>query len=59
MVPMNDLCRLLFEEVLYTFGYHGSYNDTICYLFVKNNIFVTYKSLLCINNLAVKFIVTV
>jgi len=56
---MNDLCRLLFEEVLYTFGYHGSYNDTICYLFVKNNIFVTYKSLLCINNLAVKFIVTV
>jgi len=52
---MNDLCRLLFEDVLYIVGYHGSYNDTI-YFFVKNNIFVTYKSMLCINNLAVKFI---
>ena len=56
---MNDLCRLFFEEVLYTVGCCGLYNDAICYFFVKNNIFFTYKSLLCINNLAVKFIVTV
>jgi len=55
---MNDLCRLLFEDVLYTVGCYGSYNDTI-YFFVKNNIFVTHKALLCINNLVLKFIVTV
>jgi len=55
---MNVLHRLLFEDILYTVVCHGSYNDAICYLFVKNNIFVTSKALLCINNLAVKFIVT-
>jgi len=56
---MNVLHRLLFDDVLYKVGCRGSCNDAICYLFVKNNIFVNYKALLCINNLAVKFIVTV